>query len=997
VASRRLASRQPGKAFEERVVDAYRALGYQVTPDTQMPGKQTDLIARREVEGGPPMTLVIECKDHRARVGNQAALAFIARVVAQHNSSRVSGGVLVSSSGFTPSARAAASNEPLVQLLSWEDLTSQVLDVRHQMRELVSAYESSAIYHEYVPVAIETLSWSTLTSVDATRRPMDDVISQWIARGRPGRGTPNALFALADFGAGKTTLLRHLEYDRARAYLAGEDSRIPLFVSLREFRNTRDVAALLRSSFRETYYRDLTDDLFRRRMQDGQFYVLLDGFDEMTERSDGRRRRELLHSLLPALRTSSPAILTSRPSHFVDQGELEALLALLRNQEAALRAPSLLARGGNAPAADRLRRTIVARRRDAPLPRRLVDPVNPRTVRVIQLMPLDGDRIEAFVRRRAAELEAAQTSPEALMAFIRRIYDLTDLASRPLLLTLIIDSVVDGGLRVDDTDVEYGPSGLYEIYTHAKLDLDLAKGPTRRGGLSLQARRLLAEATALEMYRANTLEIDVHQLLSTLLRNTGTVSATLRRSGLSPDEIVTDFATCSFVTLDQDGRCRFVHKSFRAFFVARVLKEHLRKGHPLLSSWLDQDVLYFLGGFAPTDRMVAQRLWSAFQRAGPDDLALRRNALVAFLYTRPDHDVQCVADGEIADAAFGRLGFVGTRMQRVSWRGCTVARLNLGEVEWRHVALKDSHVAELTTRSGSVDLKLAHSGVEALTMTRTRGRLALQRESAIERCQLDECDVSLTTTAKDVRVGHVSLRRSGLRWSTHVPGPVVEQVDVDESRMSLCGAWSGTLRASGSVISCDDEPARLDEWTLTDSVVVLRSERPTRPARRTPQLRALLARRGPDEARSVLIAMDGVTPALLAAVPWGVFGVMTPLDERSSLSNPSAWGVVCSERPPADHGDAAIRRHGDLLLAQRDWYERATSPDGRLSNVPALAQLVADATFARTELTALLDAVRRQYDALVRELATPELDRATDRRRSAGAAKARRARRRSPG
>ena len=86
-------------------------------------------------------------------------------------------------------------------------------------------------------------------------------------------------------------------------------------------------------------------------------------------------------------------------------------------------------------------------------------------VRVVRLEPLDRTRVEEFVRSHADDLAGAATTPDAVMGFIDRTYDLTDLATRPLLLTLIVDSVLLGGLDVDDAAVQFGPSGLYEIYT----------------------------------------------------------------------------------------------------------------------------------------------------------------------------------------------------------------------------------------------------------------------------------------------------------------------------------------------------------------------------------------------------------------------------------------------------------------------------------------------------------------------------------------------------
>ena len=145
-----------------------------------------------------------------------------------------------------------------------------------------------------------------------------------------------------------------------------------------------------------------------------------------------------------------------------------------------------------------------------------------------------------------------------------------------------------------------------------------------------------------------------------------------------------------------------MHKSFRGFFVGRVLKENLRGAHPLLNEWLEQEVLYFLGGFAPTEPGVGERLWARFLRDGFSKAgALRRNMLVAYLYTRLEHDGRKIVDAEIADADFGRLRFTKSRMSNVRrLRERTVMALTLLDVHWTSVELCESDVEEWTAHGG---------------------------------------------------------------------------------------------------------------------------------------------------------------------------------------------------------------------------------------------------------------------------------------------------------
>jgi Restriction endonuclease/NACHT domain len=551
----------PGKSFEIRVANAYRALGYQVTHNVDLRGKQTDLLARLTPPGSPSITLAIECKDHQAAVGNKIVSDFVSTIIRQRSDNAVTSGALISSSGFTAKGRAVAADYPYITLLSWDDLTAEVIEVRAQMEQLVARYESEPIYGEYLSLNAEVLSWGNLMGPSTKTNALTSLIHEWIQRGAE-LAAPNALFVLGDFGSGKTTLLRHLEYERARQYLCGQDLHIPLYVTLRNYRDTYDIPQLLRASFRDAYYRDVPSELVWQRIQDGLFYVLLDGFDEMIDRSDAGRRLELFYSLTGLLRSPSPTIITSRPSYFVERGELDDILATLRLEESAIADRRISTSGGASTAADRIRRKLLARRREIQPPLRAYDPLRTQDVGVARLMPLDREQIKAYLHQRAHEMEAVNVTPHAVADFIDRTYDLADLASRPLLLTLIVDSVIDGVLDADDTGTQYGPSGLYEIYTQAKLDLDMSKGRSRREGLSSEARRVLAEAVAIEMYQSQTLEVNLHKTLSELL---GTPGIEFDRNNLSRDEIVTDFATCSFVTLMMKVNVDLCISRFAAF------------------------------------------------------------------------------------------------------------------------------------------------------------------------------------------------------------------------------------------------------------------------------------------------------------------------------------------------------------------------------------------------------------------------------------------------
>jgi hypothetical protein len=938
-----------GIPFEHQVADTYRALGYQVVHNTELSGQQVDLVARREVEGAPRLVLAIECKAHQGNVGNQDVHDFVAWVTGERQRGTITGGVMVAACGFTKEARAAGSGLEFITLLSWDELAASLFNVKRQLKDFVADYEQSAIYRDYIHLAVKPLPWADRWAQRVPEPSLDDLVDEWLTNDMDRLDHARSLFVVADFGAGKTTLLRYLQYRTARIYMAGEVARIPLFVPLREFRFSYDISSLLRASFREAYYRDIASELLWQSLRSGLFAVLLDGFDEMVERSDPERRAELFQELVPIIRSASPTVITSRPSYFVERGELKSLIDVLRVRELSLTGPTHPS--GVSGKADRLRRALVGRHREARPGTSAFQQLDERAVEVIRLLPLDRDQIEAYLNTREDDLARAGATPQGLLRFIDRTYDLTDLATRPLLLTLILESVLEGALKADDTSAQLGPAGLYEVYTRTKLDLDLAKGPTRRAGLSLNSRRSLAEALAMQMYQAGVLEVEFERVASALIQEDADVQADVRRADLTIPQVSTDFATCSFVTLSDDGSCRFIHKSFRGFFVARTLKQHLKRGHALFDTPLEWEVLYFLGGFAPTQAHVGEELWASFKNRATDAV-LRRNLLVAFLYTRPDHDSRRIADAEITDAEFGRLYFARGRMTNVAWRRCTIRRLHVVEPAWKDVTFDDVHASEVELHDGSTLLTMESSTVEALTVAGGSADVRTS-DSTIHDARLTRTTAHLELSSSVVQ--HMEVVDTAVTVAEASPDGrgVIESLTMQRARVSIAREALGKCQAEDSILRLSGTERGLADCDLRRCLIGVAAPDGLRPAQ--PLERSLSV-----DPQSVII---DVSPYLLSLLRCGVFGSLAAASARLMADvSTQCWGVVDGGATIDDilgtSSDGC--RWGDVLVVKSDWYRREAAPGGRLSTVAVIADLFASDA-APTELPELLDAAQGEW------------------------------------
>jgi hypothetical protein len=949
----------PGKAFEIDVTDVYRALGYHVVPNVQLSGKQTDLVARREVDGAPPLTLAIECKDHTDPVGNEKVIRFIERVVTQRASNDIGGGVMVSASGFTAAAQAVAEKYPYVSLLSWQDLTSLLLDVRNPLRELVEAYERSAIYGQYVPLPVLQISYSAAPSSSSVT--LTGALARWMTQPDPQAIAPMPLFVLGDFGAGKTTLLRHIEYERAKAHLEGTDKRVPLFVSLRDYHDSGNLTSTLRNSFRETYYRDIPAALLWRRMQDGFFYVLLDGFDEMVERSDPARRLELFFALTDVFQSGSPVALTTRPSYFVRPGEFAAVLAAVREHEESLTRPANTA-AGVAADADRLRRQLVARRREdrAELNgRRALRAWNPT---VMELQPLGRDMLVTLLERHAEDLAAVGYSPAQVMAFIDRTYDLGDLASRPLLLDLIVSAVIMGSLDVATDDSYYGAAGLYEVFTRATLDLDMDKGPFRRGGLSVAVRRGLAEELALAMHEEDVLQIQFESFVDTLSERAPVLHNALLRSDMTREQVATDFATCSFIALTDRGDARFIHKSFRGFFIARRIKHTLKEPFSeMLGHWHEREVLYFLGTFAPTIPGLAAELWRRLVTSHPSNETLRRNLIVAFLHTKPAHADLNISDVMVEDAAYARLTLVESTLRNVAWSNVAIQQLNLEMSQWENVTFDKARLGEVAVHGGNVAASLKDTVVERLALNGAVTDVSVVN-GTVERLEV-KGNTSVSYISDGSAVGELVVHQGRLLCGDTTGETAVESCQVTCGWLGLDGHWRIRLDAVESIVACDGPIVLRRGSQVRESALVLGTDDEIGRRQLATYLRS--------DRRSVVVATE-ITLDELEVLTCGVFGTLRLSRGRAvtKQSRIKAWGVVAMagqeiERLTHQRVMTTVDVRNIVLVSTERY---AAECDGRLRGLRTLADRSRErVALGKTELAATLASLRTAHSELLRE------------------------------
>ncbi len=819
-----------GAALERQVALLYETLGYRVTPNIEISGRQIDILVTREVTGAPEVALAIECKNYSSSVGVQELEPFIALVERLNREGFVNGGVLVSNSSFSSQARAIARQHPSIELLTVDDLVRRVGGLKQASRLLTSEHEELDIFSSYVPLKARYINWTQLESIGAdavqeshTVEAGTAIISQFTEDGR------KIIFVLADYGSGKSTLLEALRYELLQIRL-GESTPVPplpVLVRLKEFSRTQSLLELIRIQILADYQTDMSTDSVEQWIADGQLCLLLDGFDEMVDRSGQSEMRWHFRQLLPLFASPSPTVLSSRLGYIQSHGDLEIFLA---DADQTLRIDLTISPPNRL--ADKQVRDLVdlkesLRRRNPELgfepPLSLPSPGE---VSVYFLRPFSTEDIEEYIQKQHQRLQSVDLSVSDVRDFIERVYDLRDLASRPLLLKLIVDTVMSGGLSVGDPDANYGPAGIYDAYVTMKLEIDVLKGPTQQL-LSPESRLLLSEAVALTMHNLAQATVEFEEVRDELSRREEEAEQTksLREiASLTEDELRTEFLASGFIELSADGMWRFAHKSFREFLVARYIKTHLDTAPRLLSERLEPEILYFLGGFAPSEPWVESTIRKLLERSNQDRQSVQRsNLALAALYCRPKivngRFRRCAATGLILrnlhtdSCSFTDSVLAGVRLDSWTIGETTIRDFEVGPGEIGRLALESVRsegfgLAVDINRLDVIDAtgtQTVATGCHVANISITGSAIDMLVSGSMGEASIEESELVLTFESQGQSVIFTSVKSTRLILKSLSVGGSASFEEMNRSTLTVSGAWRSIFVASSSVLDLREQ------------------------------------------------------------------------------------------------------------------------------------------------------------------------------------------------
>lgn len=519
--------------FERRVADIFRLYGFFPSLNTIVAGRQIDILLTSSEEFVGP--IVVECKYHDpspgSNVGVEEVEAFAALVLRLRSSGTASAGYLVTNTAFTASARGALQDRPegkFVFLRTIDELLSRIVRFDRYLMHAIEQFEHDPLYHVYEPVSVRKL-------VDQQPQPFDDVIDSFLA----ADNMPTMLM-LGDYGTGKTSSCRHLFHRLAVSVLKTQSGRIPLYIPLKTYNFTGTAESLVNKFLVDSLALSRpTFEVFDALNRAGLLFLILDGFDEMARRVTRRVRNEAFRSLGALIHKNSKVLISGRPAYFPMHAELLNAVTLLHSPSTLDQLSGQLSKDLNSDYA----------------------------MSISTVEPLSDDQVDSFLIKRLKHSGLAESTvmqkANAIISTIRKVYNLNELARRPILLEMIFRTIDRLGSKKVKTATD-----LYKIYTDAWLKIDTEKGDFRTL-LSTEDRVIFTLKLAWSLLITQKEDIHYDEI-------TALVKQHFELDEVEDvDHFSSDVRTCSFLERTDDGRYSFAHKSFLEFFGARALAVQL--------------------------------------------------------------------------------------------------------------------------------------------------------------------------------------------------------------------------------------------------------------------------------------------------------------------------------------------------------------------------------------------------------------------------------------
>ncbi len=364
---------------------------------------------------------------------------------------------------------------------------------------------------------------------------LDDLLKAFIEN-----KTINFLTLLGDSKTGKSSFALHYFIHLAEKFIKDpqKQSRIPVFISLEGYQGRLDMESFLIKEFQRIFNVRLSLIQLQDFLLRGKFILFIDGFDEMTSKTDWHITRDNLEEIatlslkniiledgIEKPHQGNKIFLTCKTHYFlVNINESDHLKA------------------GYTP----FYKNYAVKE----------------SCQIVQIAPksLDTKNMKSFILINAED----QITARNILAIIDDPYNLNKLSTRPLLWEMIIRTI-----KSFKNKKEINAADLYRAYTDLWIERDDWRFQIKPAG-----KRALMYQMATHIFK-NSSGLTVHNSQLNLPEKQYIKGNLVHSSDSNWHD---ELRTCEFIIRDDEGNYGFIHKSFFDYFVAECYYHALKDG-----------------------------------------------------------------------------------------------------------------------------------------------------------------------------------------------------------------------------------------------------------------------------------------------------------------------------------------------------------------------------------------------------------------------------------
>lgn len=305
-----------GEALRDSIASLLRIKFQCVAVEKRLTATTADVLFVDDTNAIFPRTIAIEAKDWRKRLTSEDLATIYNLYAPSLNTREIDHLWIIGRSTLSGSPNLSSDRMPNVKYSTFDEFRASLMNFGALLTNNILLFEHNDASRLFIE-----------TRVRESSRSLFDVTMDWVNSSRTG------LIVYGGYGLGKTTFSLHLTSVLSKDFLAGKFQRIPIRIALGGMYSKQDLIALICSALSGseggTNVKDFSYGLFLEMNRQGQYLLVLDGFDEMRHAMDLDDFIFTFEQMKPLFSGRAKVIILGRPDSFLSAKEEEKVLSSL--------------------------------------------------------------------------------------------------------------------------------------------------------------------------------------------------------------------------------------------------------------------------------------------------------------------------------------------------------------------------------------------------------------------------------------------------------------------------------------------------------------------------------------------------------------------------------------------------------------------------------------------------------------------------------------------